>query len=666
MSAILLSSAAFFGYELTTHIIRNKIDFIYRCSIGVALGIAIQSLNFFVTTLFYPLNRLHGMTIAILYTIIALILHYFNTKFIPSLKFKATLIETVVLVVCSLVVGLYSKHVTLYKGHLAIGPTFADLPFHLNIIRSFSTGINYNRTSLFNVMSSFQANLTLAYPMFHNLYIAAMMNTDDSEIAFNLQVTAFLMAFISVVLIHGLSYEFSKDHTVATISVVLWMNLGGFGYWLIFTNGFRFNTSINYMNNLDGVFAYTLQPLLQILIPQRSALFSFPLVLGILICFVKMTKEKSVDIRYLILAGLCTCILPQLQIHSFVAIAQYSIMICIIGLFTTKNLKFWPYFWKWSLYGFISCSIGIPLTYPYWGRAQTGFSFLALMPLWSNGVYGKMIFPLIQIWWKGYGPFAYIMILFGWVTANKNHMIHWGASMFVWFTTTYIRYQPWEGDNLKLFAAVWIPIAVPYVVQFYMYVYRKAKDHKIIQYIVIFLIVQQMLATLVSLPHDFMRPLQVFFPRDQLMGEWIQENVPVEAVILSYNSRFNPATSIAGRQLFSGFIYWVAQHGVVGPNTKLIQNELLADKCNWKRWKDENIEYVLQKKRNAPTFSHEEQPFLFPLSTSEQECWEKVFESDWYCMYKLTAEPPQEMPKMKKNTTKTNKMKKHKHKNKMH
>ncbi|EAY21344.1 hypothetical protein TVAG_167190 [Trichomonas vaginalis G3] len=659
MSVVLLFSACWFGYELTTCIIQNRFDFIYRASLGVGLGVALQSLSFFITSMFYPLNRFHGYFMCLTYMIFSLLLHFINIKSKQSLKYKGTLFETYLLIFCPVIVALAAKHCYLRDKYVASGPTFADLPFHLNIIRSFSTGINYNRSSLFDVWSSFQSNLSLAYPMFHNFYMAALMNTDDKGPVFMLQLTAALMCYVTIILIHGLALVYTKDHTNAAISILVWTNLGGFGYWCLFKYGTSFNTAVNFMNHLGtDTNAYTLQPLTQILIPQRSSLFSFPLVLGILMCFVKITQEKEINIRYIILAGLCTCTLPQLQVHSFVAIAQYSISLCLIFLFKTKE-KFWPYFFKWSLYGLISCSIGIPLTYPFWGRAHEGKLFLNYKPIWDQNVYGKFKFPLIQVWWNGYGPFGYIMILFGWIAADKTQLYHWISSMVVWFFASFIRYQPWEGDNLKLFAACWIPIAVPYVTQFYLYVYRKAKQHKYIRYIVIFLIVQQMFAALISFPLELLKPLQVYFPIDEEAGYWIQENIPTDAVIYSYSSRFNPATSIAGRQLFYGFIYWVCQHGVYANNRAQTNTNLLNEKWNWNMWKNRSIGYVLQKKRNAPVFSHEDKPFLFYLqSENEKAVWETIFENEWYYMYKLSKENPFENTKVQPEHKVTKKTKK--------
>ena len=86
--------------------------------------------------------------------------------------------------------------------------------------------------------------------MFHNFYMAALMNTDDKGPVFMLQLTAALMCYVTIILIHGLALVYTKDHTNAAISILVWTNLGGFGYRCLFKYGTSFNTAVNFMNHL--------------------------------------------------------------------------------------------------------------------------------------------------------------------------------------------------------------------------------------------------------------------------------------------------------------------------------------------------------------------------------------------------------------------------------
>ena len=643
MSIILLSSGIWFGYELTTLIIGDKFDLLNRMSTGVSLGIAIQSLVFFVTTVFFPLTKVHCLTVALIFHAISIILNYFNCRRLRNrinqmYVIKFSVIELIIITPCVIFACWAAVVCNLRDNMWCRGPSFADLPFHMNIISSFSHGINYKRSSFFDVWSSFQEGIPLAYPMFHNLYVAAMINADDSLMYRSIQLTAFVLTLSSFVLLHSVFLEFSGDRFVAAISIPVWLTVGSIGWAFRFYNGLEFDPNMNWMNHLGEYNAFWLQPFAQIFLPQRSAAFTFPLVLTCLLCFFRISKLDNFPASYLVLAGCCTAILPQLQVHSFVALAQYSITLCLIRL---KKENFKSYFWKWFMYGAISCVIGLPLTYPYWIRKKSGFSIMTFNPVWSERqLYGKLNFPLISLWWDGAGPFAYIMLLFGWVSASKWQLIHWSCAMVVWLTSSLIRYQPWALDNFKLLFAVWLPIAVPYVMQFYMYVYRKAKNSKIIKAIIFVLIATNSFSSFYNYMLETYRELFVMADAEYECGKWIMENTPMNATFMSFSSRFNPATSLAGRQLYSGFISWIAQHGI-GDATRIdMQNKLLGNKGDVKMWQKEVVRYVLIKQKD---------PFVFTLSIRELVHWNLEFQFGPYTIYRLNEneeeEPNEEVPK---------------------
>ena len=650
MSVVVLGSSIWFGYELSTVIMRNRLDYLVRFSIGIVLGMTIQASVFFITSVYLVLDLVHGIYVSLIFILLSLIMRMINRRYE---KFVVTysLVEIMILIPsCAFVCwGAYICNIE--QGFYIRGPSYADLPFHMNIISSFSHGINVNRSSIFDVWSSFQANISLAYPMFHNFYIAALMNCGGLSLPLALQWTAIPLVFSFIILFHSLSLHFTSDRLIAALSIPSWILLGGLGWTMIFYNGIEFNRDVNWIGHLGmNNSAFWMQPLIHILLPQRSAMFSLPLCMTTLICFMKASSDFSSlsSFPYFLLSGICTGFLPQLQVHSFAALAQFSIALCL--LFLPKVKRFWPYFFMWLIYGVISCSIGIPLSYPFWIRKKESPHILTIQALWGDDVYGPLPFPIVSIWWKGIGPFAYVMLLFGWVAASQWQMRFWGASMIVWFITSFVRYQPWAMDNLKLLFAVWVPIAVPYVTQFYVWTMRKAKKQKAIILIIVFLMVQSTFSSLLCFMSEIFKQLIFLHKEDYDCGNWISENTPVKAILMSYSSRFNPATSLSGRQLYLGFINWIAQHGVHGPNRLLKQNELLESKWNSKLWDEEGVHYVL---------THKKQDLKFPLGLNDYNSWEIIFVQEEYTLYSLIFNNSVETKseeKLTKNRKKNTKM----------
>lgn len=631
MSTLVISSGIWFGYEFTTFLIRNRFEYLVRISIGACFGIAFQSFIFFISSSFYQLTKIHAIIVSLFFFFMAYFFAYLNRKFYPSKVIRYAKHDLFILLVCGLFIcaGVYNAN--MQNGFYTRGPAFADLPFHLNIISSFSQGINYKRKSLFDVWSCFQADVRLAYPMFHNLYIAVLINCNDISLSSSLQTTAIIFSLSFIILLYEVFYTYSKSRIISSLSLVTWILLGGLGYTMIFHPIYNKQRANNWILRFSKDHHTTwMQPLIHILIPQRSALFASPLVLTCLICLMKGVKRW--DYSYFALAGFCTAFLPQLQVHSFVAMAQFSIATCLI--FFPSKLEFRRTFISWLIYGTISCVIGLPLTFPYWVREnENTSSFIRFERFWSDDIYGPLICPIIQIWWKSLGPFGFIMLLFGWVFATSFQLKFWFAAMFVFIITMFVIYQPWKMDNLKLLFAVWLPIAVPYVTQFYVSIYTYATNaykktnksiHTFIMVVVIFLMLQNTFSSILSFNREYFLKIRFVSKAEYQCGEWISENTPIDSIFMSYSSRFNPASAFAGRQLYLGFISWTAQHGVSGPNRQLQTTKLLQDTNDADFFADEGIQYALLS---------ETQDFKFPLKG--QSPWITVYQNYPYTIYKL-------------------------------
>ena len=348
-------------------------------------------------------------------------------------------------------------------------------------------------------------------------------------------------------------------------------------------------------------------------------------------------KQNTFDlshnkIRFFILSGICTGLLPQLQVHSFVAIIQFTAIIFLIHFIIFFNKKAFVSIKSLLFYLFIyeifSWVIGLPLIIPFIRRTLETDNFIKFNPFWNDNVYGKMTIPIIEIWWKSLGPFGYCALLFAWVAASKWQLIFWAGSSFVWLTTMFIQYQPWSMDNLKLLFAVWLPFAVPYVVQFYLFVWKKG--NKFMKIIIYILMVQNTLSSILCFHEELFLKLILVHQDDQNVGLWISENTPIESIFLSYSSRFNPASSLAGRQLYHGLINWVIQHGV-SDNRDEKTRELLTQKNNITLFKHEKISYILLNIYND---------LEFHLS-SNNNAWETIYNDHVYSIYKLKLSSPE-------------------------
>lgn len=162
------------------------------------------------------------------------------------------------------------------------------------------------------------------------------------------------------------------------------------------------------------------------------------------------------------------------------------------------------------------------------------------------------------MWWYGLGIFGAIAIVFGWIELNSRQIQLYIPSIAVFIIANFVKYQPWEMDNLKVFYAGWIPIALGVVSQ---YIYRLFDTGiGIIMGILItgFACLSGFLCTMIY----SVSPSTIYTAEDWELGKWIGENTRTDAVFVVNPIHMHPAATIAGRQLFMGYGGWVVSHGL--------------------------------------------------------------------------------------------------------
>ena len=91
------------------------------------------------------------------------------------------------------------------------GAAYGDLPFHLNIIQSFSNGCNNARHGLYDIESSFYSGVKLAYPMMTNFLTGALIATGQATLRASLFFPSTLIALSLEIGIFILSEEFTGN-----------------------------------------------------------------------------------------------------------------------------------------------------------------------------------------------------------------------------------------------------------------------------------------------------------------------------------------------------------------------------------------------------------------------------------------------------------------------
>ncbi|KAK8860643.1 hypothetical protein M9Y10_012308 [Tritrichomonas musculus] len=414
----------------------------------------------------------------------------------------------------------------LYDYQYTKGACYSDIPFHTNIIMSCIMGCN-SKVKLngkkAKLMSVFFSGEPLAYSMIPDWYSASLMLSGFTSIRYALLIPSIFVTFSLITSFYSLSYFYSKSHFISSLSLFLLFNLGGSSWTHIleftysrFTNRkysnenifdfilTNFDFTIDRHREIDWIHMwgenkeeYWFHPITHIILPQRGSLWSMPLCYWAMLCLIFGSRLN--DGKFMILAGILTGLTPQVQVHSFVALVQWSISYCLmtflyeiycfyqkkkIELNNSKKINrielnsfkllskivyglIIKYLKLWSIYGLISVAIALPQIGSFIGRIESSKdNFIQFNPIWNTPYQVGRLFRPVRLWWNGLGVFGAISIVFGWVSITKRQLFLYIPSLVVFLIANFIRYQPWELDNTKVFYACWIPFASPFVATF--------------------------------------------------------------------------------------------------------------------------------------------------------------------------------------------------------
>lgn len=614
-----LFSAIYFGFQFSSLCIHDSLDIVFRFFCGIPIGLFSLAWLHFAISSFVPLTKLHGIISIIIFYILSMIFMHFNIKLNLKMKIKWTYVQLIILIVVSLLFCLIIFFGLLFNDTYCLGASYGDLPFHLNIISSFTTGGNYKRSSFYDINTTFYYGTRLAYPFMTNFLSSSLISTGLATIRCSILFPSLFISLSLIFGIYSLSYEFTENVYSAALALSLFFFTGGLGWTRLFTT--KVFTNLNYFDGVDFVFEwpekrseYWFQPIIHVLIPQRASLFSMPLCYWtILMLILGIEHEKT---RFFVIAGVFTGFMPLVQVHSYVAIAQWAIIFCILTFPYTSLKKWKQYILMWFIYCIVANSMAFPQLIPYLSRInEKRNQFIQINP-----IYGKK--GPFKLWWYGLGPFAAISILFGWVNLKKRQIIIYLPSLFVFITTNIIRYQPWEMDNTKLFYAGWIPIALSVVSIFIVKLFKTSFFFSFGLFLVIFMTLSSVLAVLISL---CMIPTLFDKPRDWNFGFWINENTPTKAIFAVDPLHFHPVATIAGRQLLMGYGGWVHSHGLDYYERNYLNSKITNNPREISLIDFYNISYVVSSSGCFPEFEKINQSNNF---------WAKIYDDSFYKVWK--------------------------------
>jgi hypothetical protein len=523
-------------------------------SAAVPVGFVTSTWLHFFGQLYTPLGVTLSCLILGLYVVVGTAAHFLHRRWI-----WLHLPDTSYLVIgcCCLVflVGCHSSF--LQSGLCSQGTTYSDLPFHMNLITSFAYGVNSNRSSFWPFQTTFYAFETLIYPIIPD-YHATVLVSVGASVRMSLFIPSFMLSVSLVCALWHLGRQFSTERFVAEATVVLFCFAGGDGWKRLFRDYSSADPSVllntNYAHNFGDHETFWIHPVIHFLFPQRSAMFSMPLVIVATIAFVQCIAGGYQSKLLMFVAGLSISLIPMTSGHSFLAVCILAGFFAA-GSFPLKNPGRWMnFFVHWLLFSVPIVVVGLPQSLAYVRRAWLG-EFVRAEVIWKE--YGKATLgTCLWMWWESLSVFLVLSIFHCWFALERRQIAIYGPAFGVFILANILRFQPGAMDNTKIFIAAWYPLACCAVGQFF------ARLHTRTPPLAAALAIGATASGILCIVKSLSVPFPIFLPQDLEVGLWAIENTPLESVFLTTEYPGMAVTAIAGRTALMTFPGWAWTHGI--------------------------------------------------------------------------------------------------------
>lgn len=430
--------------------------FARRLWLGLVLGLFMFTwlpalFAFFVG--FNLLSQILGLVLAIIIAVLCLIL---SKKHRPSHILKGNWLHLPLLLVIFFIgCYLFSTHILFEKnGNFYAGQTtYGDLSMHLSFISSIA------QQGFFPPEYSLFVGYPMSYPFLCEVSSSTLLILGaELRVAYLLPA---LWAYALVILgVYNLFELWLKREGRATFSTLAFFIGGGFGfiYFIDLINKnptalqslLNTGTNNNMLTLMEGFYQTPtnipdmglrwVNPIVDMLIPQRATLFGWAMLFAALFLVVDyMRNNRS---KNLIPLGIIAGGLPLIHTHSFVALALVSAVFFFWDIACCKKNK--KKILGWLIYASIAVVLALPQLICFTFRQTSQSNMLQVWLNWGNGNDSFLWFYLKNCGW------VFALMPFGFLCLSKDDRKLFSGVLLLWLVSELIIFQPNNYDNNKL------------------------------------------------------------------------------------------------------------------------------------------------------------------------------------------------------------------------
>ncbi len=450
-------------------------------------------------------------------------------------------------------VWLLHTHTLYWKdgGYWCGQSTYSDLPMHLNFIKSIA------EQGLFPPVFPMLAGQELyGYP-----FLCESVSSVFLLFGASLKFACILPQVVALVAVFGggwvLADELLGSHIKATLAYWLFFSGSGFGFvyfingdWQNFTRIFTayYETPTNYVQeNIRWV-----NPIADLLVPQRATLFGWAFLFPCLILLVRFAFKNELQLwPALILMAAC---IPLVQTHSALAL----VLICLV-LFLRAVLQYKTNpkaLAAWVRFGVGTALVWIPLVFTQIiPHTQEGSGFLRWHFNWANEGDFYLWFYIKNI------GIVYLLLIPAFVHAKKNLRWLYGGGLLILLISEFIEFQPNNYDNNKLLY-IWHLLGCILVANLLVDLLQRIPAKKLQAVAAAFVVFLGTFGSVLTLGREAVSHYQHFNSDAIAVADYVEENTDPLGRFLTGTQLLNPVLSLAGRSILCASSTWLYFHGM--------------------------------------------------------------------------------------------------------
>ncbi len=446
----------------------------------------------------------------------------------------------------------------LFAGYVNI---WGDWAAHLSFTGSLAYGHN------FPPEYPIDPGHHLGYPFMID-FLAANLVPLGSRLTSAMVMSSGLLGLAFPAVLYLAAERFTRGRAAAAIAVFVFLLSGGLGFFYLIGDIQHGGLAVlqhlprEYTLNRDLNYQW-LNPVLAYLVPQRSTLFGFSLVL-VLLVVLWLAVRSGAGGQPFVFAGVVAGLTPIFHVHAYGTVVALSFFWALLS-------------WRRQWLGFFipAVLIGAPILLWMWPPANTsicggapsllGYCFeLGWLSYLDWQKQAVLALPEFAWFWIRNTSVLIPILVFAHLVRSwiPTGFVTWFSPMWLWFIVpNVIVLQPWDWDNTKFFI-FWMLLGSIVVGGVLARMFRRGPGSVIVASTLLVLLGLSGALDLARASDFNVSAVQFTDSGGLQVADWVRSHTSPTALFVVADEHNSPIPTLAGRRILIGYPGWLWTYGL--------------------------------------------------------------------------------------------------------